>query len=114
MSRKTLSQCDLIGLISVFVFIDECLYILAVDEHLPADLDIGELTVPDLTSPEPLGCAYFDHELFDRIEPFSGHILGTVSFNHLIFLPYISVTWIANPCAHEYGSFEPVDLLETE
>ena len=77
----------MITYLKMFIFMNKIFDIYPIDKNFPADLNIGELTAPDLTSPEPLGCTYIDHKLLDRIEPFCGHIMGTVSFNHLIFHP---------------------------
>ena len=64
----------------------EAFDILVVHQHFAPNLHIGNTAIPDLGPPEPLGCPNLLCELLDRKEPFSGHILGTVGFNHLISL----------------------------
>ena len=74
----------------IFVFLNEPLDIVAVDEHLSAHLDEGQLAVPDLSPPEPLGCPDLGHKLLDRENSFFlGHNLGTLVFNSLFFYPIL-------------------------
>ena len=65
---------------------DEVLDIIAVNEHFPPDLNVGNLTVPYLAPPEPFGRPNFRDQLFDRVESFLGHIMGTCCCRHSIFL----------------------------
>ena len=55
----------LVLLVLIFVFLDKCINVIPVYKHLPPDLNIGELTIPDLASPEPFGCTDMGHQLFD-------------------------------------------------
>jgi len=68
------------------MFLDEFLDVVVVDEHFPPDLNVGQLAVPDLAPPEPFGGPDFRDQLFDRVESLLGHIMGTASCNHLIYL----------------------------
>ncbi len=75
-----------IGLIFKFIFFDELLKIQTIYELLLPHLNIRQLAVPDLATPKPFGNTDFGHKLFYRVEPFCGHIMGTVSFNKLNYL----------------------------
>jgi hypothetical protein len=48
-----------------FVFLNERFDVISVDQHLPTDLNIRKLAVPDLGPPEPFGRADFVHKFFD-------------------------------------------------
>jgi hypothetical protein len=49
----------------MFVFVDKFFDILPINELFTPDLNIRQLTVPDLAAPEPFGCADITDELFD-------------------------------------------------
>ena len=47
---------------------DENLDILPVNEHFPADLDIGQSSAPDLAAPKPLRGAELIDQFLDGVE----------------------------------------------
>ena len=49
----------------MFVFVDKTFDILPINELLASNLNIRQLTIPDLATPEPFGCADITDELFD-------------------------------------------------
>jgi hypothetical protein len=73
-------------LILCLMSLNKMFQIIAIHEHFPTHLNKRKLTVPYLASPEPLGYTNFIDQLFDRVESFLGHIVGTAIRNHLIYL----------------------------
>jgi hypothetical protein len=83
------------------VCLDEVLDIFMIDQHLATDLNEGEMTRPDLAAPVPGRYPEKGHQLFDRVEPFRGHSLGTPIFKHLDLPPFLSFQRIDNPLVFE-------------
>ena len=83
----------------VFVGLNEFFNILTIYEHFPPDLHEGQLAVPDLAPPEPFGGPDFRDQLFDRVEPLRGHIMGTASCNHLIYLRKFRAIGLSIQCS---------------
>ena len=70
------------SLIVLLVVFDKSFYIPGIHQHLFPHLEIGQATLPDLTSPEPFCCTNQGHQFLDWVQPFFRHSMGTSGWRH--------------------------------